>query len=67
MKYSLNSPGFINIQVIFFQGFMTVMSNSFYIVGWARAIIWYMCKVHRSDCPVIKHLDYKVFINYQKM
>lgn len=38
MKYSLNSPGFINIQVIFFQGFMTVMSNSFYIVGWARAI-----------------------------
>lgn len=26
-----------------------------------------MCKVHRSDCPVIKYLDYKVFINYQKM
>lgn len=46
---------------------MTVVSNSFYIVGWARAIKWYMCKVHRSDCPVIKYLDYKVFINYQKM
>lgn len=46
---------------------MTVVSNSFYIVGWARAITWYMCKVHRSDCPVIKYLDYKVFINYQKM